>query len=61
MAEFDGTPDQILRISAGYMAAKFLFVASRIGLFETLAQGPHNWAPQRACRTDPRGSSPTRW
>ncbi|WP_131744823.1 methyltransferase [Frankia sp. Cppng1_Ct_nod] len=33
------TPESILRISAGYMAAKFLFVASRIGLFEALAHG----------------------
>ncbi|WP_239309859.1 MULTISPECIES: acetylserotonin O-methyltransferase [unclassified Frankia] len=39
MTESSETPEQILRISAGYMAAKFLFVASRIGLFEALAPG----------------------
>ncbi len=38
------TPEPILRISAGYMAAKLLFVASRIGLFEALAQGPRTAA-----------------
>jgi SAM-dependent methyltransferase len=34
------TPDPILRIALGFMAAKHLFVASTIGLFEALAGGP---------------------
>jgi len=36
----DVTPDPIMRIALGYMAAKHLFVASAIGLFERLAGGP---------------------
>jgi hypothetical protein len=36
----DVTPDPIMRIALGYMAAKHLFVASAIGLFESLAGGP---------------------
>jgi SAM-dependent methyltransferase len=35
----DVTPDPIMRIALGYMAAKHLFVASAIGLFESLAGG----------------------
>lgn len=34
------TPDPIMRIAMGFMAAKHLFVASEIGLFTKLAQGP---------------------
>ena len=34
------TPDPIMRIALGFMAAKHLFVASEIGLFEKLASGP---------------------
>jgi hypothetical protein len=34
------TPEPILKIAMGFMAAKFLFVASEIGLFEALADGP---------------------
>ena len=36
----DITPDPIMRIALGFMAAKHLFVASAIGLFERLAGGP---------------------
>jgi len=36
----DVTPDPIMRIAMGFMAAKHLFVASDIGLFEMLASGP---------------------
>ena len=36
----DITPDPIMRIALGYMAAKHLFVASAIGLFEGLTGGP---------------------
>ena len=35
-------PEPIMRIAMGFMAAKFLFVASEIGLFEALATGPTN-------------------
>jgi O-methyltransferase domain/Dimerisation domain len=34
------TPDPIMRIAMGFMAAKHLFIASDIGLFTGLAQGP---------------------
>jgi hypothetical protein len=34
------TPDPIMEIAMGFMAAKHLFVASEIGLFTGLAQGP---------------------
>jgi len=36
----DITPDPVMRIALGFMAAKHLFVASAIGLFEGLAGGP---------------------
>lgn len=34
------TPDPIMRIALGFAAAKHLFVASAVGLFEALADGP---------------------
>jgi len=34
------TPEPIIKLAMGFMAAKFLFVASEIGLFEALAGGP---------------------
>jgi SAM-dependent methyltransferase len=34
------SPDPIMRVALGFMAAKHLFVASEIGAFETLAGGP---------------------
>jgi hypothetical protein len=34
------SPDPIMRVALGFMAAKHLFVASEIGVFETLAGGP---------------------
>jgi len=34
------TPEPILNIATGFMAAKQLFAASEIGLFEALADGP---------------------
>jgi hypothetical protein len=36
----DVTPDPIMRIAMGFMAAKHLFVASEIGVFEKPAGGP---------------------
>ena len=33
------TPEPIMKIALGYMAAKTLFAANEIGLFEALAQG----------------------
>src|SRR5262252_152989 len=36
----DITPDPIMRVAMGFMAAKHLFVASGIGVFENLANGP---------------------
>jgi hypothetical protein len=34
------TPEPIMKIATGFMAAKFLFAANEIGLFEALAGGP---------------------
>lgn len=34
------TPESILRLASGFMAAKHLFAASELGLFEALADGP---------------------
>ena len=34
------TPEKIFQVATGFMAAKHLFVAGEIGLFETLADGP---------------------
>ncbi len=34
------TPEPILKIATGFMAAKHLFAASELGLFEALANGP---------------------
>ena len=36
----DVTPEPIMQIAQGFMAAKHLFTASAIGLFETLSDGP---------------------
>ena len=36
------TPEPILKVALGFMAAKYLFAASEIGLFEALARGPAN-------------------
>lgn len=52
------TPDRILEVATGFMAAKQLFAASRIGLFRALAEGPRDaaglaeatGAPQRQVR-----------
>src|SRR5690349_5824638 len=38
------TPESIIRIGTGFMAAKHLFVASEIGLFAALAEGPRTIA-----------------
>jgi SAM-dependent methyltransferase len=34
------TPEPIMRVAAGFMAAKHLFAAGRLGLFEALADAP---------------------
>lgn len=34
------TPDPIVRLASGFMAAKFLFAASELGIFEALADSP---------------------
>jgi len=55
------TPDPIMGIA---MAAKHLFVASEIGLFTGLAQGPErstNSPRHVASPGAPRASAPTRW
>src|SRR5215208_5126925 len=36
----DVTPEPIFQIASGFMAAKHLFVANAVGLFEQLADGP---------------------
>src|SRR6516165_469298 len=35
----DLSPEPIIQVACGYMAAKHLFVAIEIGLFETIAEG----------------------
>ena len=34
------TPEPILQLATGFMAAKHLFIANEIGLFTALADGP---------------------
>src|SRR4051794_7555800 len=34
------TPEPIFRLASGFMAAKHLFAASQLGLFEALAESP---------------------
>lgn len=36
----DVTPDRIFQVASGFMAAKHLFVAHEVGLFEQLTRGP---------------------
>ena len=36
----DVTPEPIFQVASGFMAAKHLFVANEVGLFEQLADGP---------------------
>ena len=35
----DITPEPIFRVASGFMAAKHLFIANEIGLFDQLADG----------------------
>jgi hypothetical protein len=54
----DVTPEPIFRVACGFMAAKHLFVANEVGLFEELAEGPatldelarRSGVPQRTLR-----------
>jgi hypothetical protein len=46
----DMTPESIFQVASGFMAAKHLFVANEIGLFEKLALGPAT-LEQLAART----------
>jgi hypothetical protein len=62
MAEI--TPDPIMRIASGFMAAKHLFVACEIGIFENLAPGPAtstSWRRAAAFLAARSRSAPTRW
>jgi hypothetical protein len=46
------TPELIFQIASGFMAAKHLFVANEVGLFEQLADGPTcaiQFAPGSVC------------
>lgn len=45
------TPEPIVKVAMGFMAAKHLFVASEVGLFEALAAGPAT-IEELASRTD---------
>ena len=36
----DVTPEPIFQVASGFMAAKHLFVANEVGVFEQLAAGP---------------------
>jgi len=44
------TPEPIIKVAMGFMAAKHLFVASEVGLFEALAGWARN--DRRACEPD---------
>ncbi len=44
------TPEPIMKVAAGFMAAKHLFAASELGLFEALADAPAT-LEALACRT----------
>jgi SAM-dependent methyltransferase len=36
----DVAPDRVFQVASSFMAAKYLFVATEVGLFEQLAEGP---------------------
>jgi len=55
----EATPDPIMGIAMGFMAAKHLFVASEIGLFTGLAQGPATLDELAATCGIPRRTAPT--
>ena len=60
----DPTPDPIMRVASGFMAAKYLFVATEVGLFDGLADGPSAWTTSRrgsACPGTRPASWPMRW
>ncbi len=62
MAEI--TPDPIMRVGMGFMAAKHLFIASEIGVFEKLADAPASLdelAAKTAFRAALCASAPMRW
>src|SRR4051794_39166050 len=46
----NATPEPIMKIATGFMAAKHLFAASELGLFAALAKGPAT-AEELAART----------
>ena len=47
------TPEPILKIAMGFMAAKHLFAASELGLFEALANGPAKLEDLAKCMAVP--------
>ena len=58
------TPEPILTVAAGFMAAKHLFAASELGLFEALADAPATLEASPVAPGSPRGprgSAPTPW
>jgi hypothetical protein len=42
------TAEPIFQVANGFMAAKYLFIASEVGLFERLAEGPATIGPAAA-------------
>lgn len=54
------TPEPIIKVAVGFMAAKHLFVASEVGLFEALAAGPQRSKSLRARPVFRYGRSPSR-
>jgi SAM-dependent methyltransferase len=40
--DLDAGPEEIMRLASGFMAAKHLFAASELGVFEALADSPAN-------------------
>ncbi len=59
----DITPDRIFQVASGFLAAKHLFIANEIDLFELLAGGPTSLEElaKRAGVEPARASSPTPW
>jgi len=58
------SPEPIINVAMGFMAAKHLFVASEVGLFEALAAGPatiEELASRTSFRRGRSPSQPPRW
>jgi hypothetical protein len=60
----DVTPEPIFRVASEFVAARHLFVAKEVGLFEEVTEGPatlDELARRSGVPRAPSGSSPTPW